>query len=76
MDDGRQEQANRVDDDMPLPPGHLLAHVEAPDSDVLIDWLSTIAADGLFPRPSACRRRVRRTPSTFAHVPSIRLRRL
>ena len=46
--------------------------LKTPPASVLTDWLSTIAAEGLLCRPSACLSRVRRTSRMRAHVPSSR----
>jgi hypothetical protein len=62
MDDDVQQQAERVDEDMPLAAGDFLACVEAlridrrpPFCAALALWLSMIAADGLASRPSFSR---------------------
>ena len=59
MDDDAQEQAERIDEDMPLAPRDLLARVIAlrverspPFCAPLALWLSITAADGLASRPS------------------------
>jgi hypothetical protein len=49
VDDHGEDQAERVDQDVPLPPGDFLAPVVTsgpPFSVVLTDWLSMIAAEG------------------------------
>jgi len=62
MDDHIQEQAERVDKDMPLAARNLLARIEAlrvepsaPFCAALALWLSMIAAVGLASRPSCSR---------------------
>ena len=62
MDDDVQEQAERVDENMPLAAGNLLARIEAlrvkrsaPFCAALALWLSMMAAVGLASRPSRSR---------------------
>ncbi len=58
MDHHRQDQTERVDDQVPLPTVHLLAGIVAarpPFSVVFTLWLSTMAADGDGFRPAAVR---------------------
>ena len=70
-----QNQAQRIYDDVTLAPLYFLAGVvaaRAPFSVVFTLWLSTIAALGLFLRPSLSRMRLRRVSWTFSQVPSSR----
>ena len=62
MDDDIQEQAERLDENMPLAAGNLLARIEAlrvqrsaPFCAALALWLSMMAAVGLASRPSRSR---------------------
>jgi hypothetical protein len=62
MDHDVQEQAERIDEDVPLAARDLLARIEAlridrrpPFCAALALWLSTIAADGMASRPSFSR---------------------
>ena len=62
MDDDVQEQAERIDEDVPLAARDLLACIEAlrierspPFCAALALWLSITAADGLASRPSVSR---------------------
>ena len=78
MDHHRQEQPHRVPDDVSLPSGSPLASVVPPfrlPRQYETVWVSTIAAEGLFLRPSACLRRARNTLRIFSQVPSSRQRR-
>lgn len=62
LDDDAQQEAERVDEDVPLAPRDFLARIEAlrvergpPFEAARALWLSTIAALGLASRPSASR---------------------
>ena len=59
----RQDQSERIDDQVALAPFDVLAFVVAvgpPFCGVFTDWLSRIAADGVGSRPAAWRTRTRR----------------
>src|SRR5262249_5751769 len=75
MDDGLQEEALRIHQDMPLASLHLLAAVVAtrpPFSVVLTDWLSRMAALGLTSRPARRRACSRKRVWMRSQVPSSR----
>src|SRR4051794_10913346 len=69
-----EDQAERIDQDVPLAAGDLLSPIVAagpPFSVVLTDWLSTIAAEGCRWRPSAARRSPRSASWMRSSVPSL-----
>lgn len=75
VNDTTQNQAQRIYDDVTLAPLYFLTGVvaaRAPFSVVFTLWLSTIAALGLFLRPSLSWMRLRRMSWTFSQVPSSR----
>ena len=58
VDNDREDQSERVDDDMPLASLDLLAAIvtaQPPFSVVFTDWLSMIAAEGVDSRPACTR---------------------
>ena len=73
-DDHRQDQAEGVDEDVPLAAVDLLPRIDAvraPLSVVLTDWLSMTAAEGWrWQRPSATRRSPRSSAMSRSSVPS------
>jgi hypothetical protein len=73
MDHHGQEQAGRVDQDVPLATADLLAAVVAtrpPFSVVFTDWLSRIAPLGSGSRPALIRTSSRKAELIAAQVPS------
>jgi site-specific DNA recombinase len=73
VDHHDHQQAERIDEDVPLAAADLLAGVVAADplfSVVLTDWLSMIAAEGWRCRPSACRRSPRSSSIRRSKIPS------
>ena len=78
VNDQREDQAERVNDDMALTPLGFLARIVpsvAPFSAVLTDWLSMMPALGVGLRPFSIRTRRRSCSWIFSHVPSSRKQR-
>src|SRR5947209_1404574 len=77
VDHYRQDQPERIDDQVALAPFNVLAFVVAvgpPFCAVFTDWLSRIAADGVGSRPACSRTRTRKASCTTSTTPAPRHR--